>query len=1054
MGEEDYGLEVLQGVSTGIGVFDVTGDVIEMKFLNDGYYQMVGQGRDERKQFFGNGVVGAINPEDRPGLLKEAKAAIKEGREFTYRFRVLNGKGNYVWVGIRANHKPLSDVTERFYAAYYNVDDLISQQERLRRYSEERDEILDSIPGGVAIFSMVNGQLRLNYTNAGFFELHHGSREFLLGKSLNPVTWLLPEDQELFKKEFEAVQSGKKAEGDVAYRVTGEDGKIHWVNNQFRPAYVENGVPFFYASFTDLDAQKEAEEERSKTRQMYEAAVEEGQLVVWEFDIVNHTLTMADNDFTSYDYRKFGLPKSLGNVPSSLVPFIDEAYVKDFLAMYRAIEAGAPKASCEVWYKLEKGKEPRCEKISYTTVFDDKGHPIKAYGIGQNITARKRDEEGYDRIRHQVMGKLSDAVSSTQLNLSRNLYLEGYSPYPHVQAALAKTTADEHFAAAAASISDPAIKRQILAEFKCSFLLSLFERGIDQLTRTYPILSSKGELLWIRTNLTMMQNPHTGEIEAISLSNDVTIEKQNEEILAHLANQSLDFIGVIDLANQRYLMEDGAWKCQEIKQGETMDYQAVQHLLADKYLSDNEKEFFLSATDLNRLVALLKEQSQYILPYDFKDESGILKKQLTFSFLGEEQKRILVVQSDVTEAYKKDQERIKALELAKTKADEANRAKSEFLSQMSHDIRTPLNGIIGMSYLASEQENPPKTQDCLKKIDTSSKYLLSLINDILDMSKAESKAIELHPEPYSLNEFQAYVDSLIKPLCQAKEQTFTLKVDASHATLMPVADKLRSNQVIFNLLSNAVKYTPEGGHIAYTVILKDEGKNQCHITHIVADDGIGMSKEFLKHLFQPFTQENRVISSEAHGTGLGLAIVKKLVDAMGGTIEVKSAIGKGSTFTLNFVFPAVPAGSFKEKAAFPSMPSESHLEHLRGKRILLCEDNALNQEIMKAILSEKGMEVVVAGDGELGVHIFDISSPAYFDAILMDIHMPKMDGYEATRHIRLLSREDAKSIPIIAMTADAFAEDVQKALDAGMNGHIAKPVDPRALFQSLLSFLS
>jgi signal transduction histidine kinase len=973
MGEEEYGLEVLQGVGTGIGVFDLTGDVVEMKFLNDGYYQMVGQARGDRTNFFGIGTLGAILADDRPGLLKEAHASIAEKRPFSYRFRVLTGEGKYVWIGIKANHQKLNASTERFFAAYYNVDDLMTKQDRLERYSSERDRILDQIPGGVAIFSANReGVVRLVYTNPGFYTLHHASREFLLTKSGNPVNWLIAGDQSLFLEELQEVQSGKKEEGNVAYQVLGEDGLSHWVNNQFRPAYVENGVSYFYASFTDLDAQKEAEDERLKTKQMYESAVEESQLVVWEFDIVNHRIIMAENEFTAYDYRKFGLPKVIDNAPQALLPYIDDAYIEPFLAMYRAIENGKPKASCEVWYKLGIGKEPRCERISYTTVYDQKGHPIKAFGIGQNITARKRDEEGYQRIRSQMMGKLGDAVSSTQLNLSRNLYLEGISPYPAVEEALRTKTADEHFIATAASITDPTMREQLLNEFNCSFLLALFERGVDQLTRVYPIVSSKGEPMWIRTNLTMMQNPHSGEIEAISLSNDVTQEKLNEEILAHLANQGFDFIGIIETGTQHFLMEDGAWKCANLKRGEKVDFTEIQGQLIKDHISENERDFFQNATSLKAIEDNIAAHGQYIVSYDFIDEGKLLKKQLAFSYLAGEKKRILVVQSDITESYRKDQERMKILEEAKARADEANRAKSEFLSQMSHDIRTPLNGIIGMSYLASEQTNPPKTQDCLKKIDTSSKYLLSLINDILDISKAESKKIELHLEPYPFEEFRSYIDSLIKPLCLSKDQHFSLEATALPADLVPVADKLRCNQIIFNLLSNAVKYTPEGGHITYSISQKEIAPRRVEIVHRVQDDGIGMSKEFQALLFQPFTQENRLVNSEAKGTGLGLAIVKKLVDVMGGTVEVESRAGKGSCFIVTLRFDAVPAKEVASKAKVLAAPTHRQELSLKAKRILLCEDNALNQEIVKAILSEKAIEVVVAGDGKAGLELFAI----------------------------------------------------------------------------------
>ena len=382
----------------------------------------------------------------------------------------------------------------------------------------------------------------------------------------------------------------------------------------------------------------------------------------------------------------------------------------------------------------------------------------------------------------------------------------------------------------------------------------------------------------------------------------------------------------------------------------------------------------------------------------------------------------------------------------RAQADAANAAKSDFLSRMSHDIRTPLNGIIGMTYIAREQDNPPRTADCLYKIDTSSKFLLGLVNDVLDMSKAESGKIELHPEPYCSSTFFDYLDSVIMPLCREKDIKFV--VDAKPVTeVLPLIDPLRINQVFFNLLSNAVKFTPEGGTVTYRLRehLTDEGK--LALDGEVCDTGIGMSEEFQKVLFDPFTQEARVDNSETRGTGLGLAIVKKLLDLMGCTISVKSRPGEGTVFSLHGEFDCVPAegcGGAPERSAFSGGAMS-----LAGRHVLLCEDHPLNQEIAKTLLGEKGVIVSVAEDGRRGVAGFAESAAGFYDAILMDIRMPVMDGYEAARRIRALDRPDAKTVPIIAMTADAFADDVQKCLDAGMNGHIAKPIDPEKLYASL-----
>jgi signal transduction histidine kinase len=385
-------------------------------------------------------------------------------------------------------------------------------------------------------------------------------------------------------------------------------------------------------------------------------------------------------------------------------------------------------------------------------------------------------------------------------------------------------------------------------------------------------------------------------------------------------------------------------------------------------------------------------------------------------------------------------------------ANAATAAKTEFLSRMSHDIRTPLNGIIGMTFFANKEDNPPATKEYLAKIDTSSKFLLGLVNDILDMSKVESNRVELRAEPYTFGMLANYLNAVIVPLCENKGISFVrdLQPDPDHT---PLIDSLRGNQIIFNLFSNAVKYTPEGGTILFRFHQKmlPDGKVQIHME--ITDNGVGMSEDFQKVLFEPFTQENRDDASDKRGTGLGLAIVKKMAELMGGTISVESKEGKGTTFLLDGSFECI------SNDQLPKNEKLTRSEHfssgiLKDKRVLVCEDHPMNQEIIRKLLENESMIVEIAGDGADGVKKFSSSEEGTYDVILMDIRMPNVNGYEATKIIRSLNRADAKTVPIIAMTADAFAEDIRKCLDAGMNEHIAKPIDPLQLVDVLVRFLS
>lgn len=386
-----------------------------------------------------------------------------------------------------------------------------------------------------------------------------------------------------------------------------------------------------------------------------------------------------------------------------------------------------------------------------------------------------------------------------------------------------------------------------------------------------------------------------------------------------------------------------------------------------------------------------------------------------------------------------------ALARAKKEAEDANQAKTNFFSRMSHDIRTPLNGIIGMTGIASEQDNPERTRDCLDKIETSGKFLLGLVNDIMDISTAESGKQILHPEPYSYEKFEKYIDAVIKPLCDDRRQTLEIIWNRSEE-IVPVIDVLGINKIYFNLLSNAAKYTQEGGKIEVRIDEEKLSDHQMKIVTHIRDNGIGMSEDFQKILFEPFTREQRDETAQMHGTGLGMSIVRKTIDEMHGRISVKSKLHEGTEFWFEIAVPYVARGS--EVTA--SMPDDMTAKtELKDARLLVCEDNPLNQEIIQAILEEAGCKVTMAENGKKGLNLFAVSTPGYYQAVLMDIQMPVMDGMEAARQIRSLDRSDAKTVPILAMTADVFEESKRAAEEAGMNGYVIKPIDTKALYQML-----
>lgn len=375
--------------------------------------------------------------------------------------------------------------------------------------------------------------------------------------------------------------------------------------------------------------------------------------------------------------------------------------------------------------------------------------------------------------------------------------------------------------------------------------------------------------------------------------------------------------------------------------------------------------------------------------------------------------------------------------------DLASRAKSDFLSRMSHEIRTPMNAIIGMTGIAiQEKQDPVRVEDCLHKIDSSSQYLLSLINDILDMSKIESGKMKLENGIFSMNELLEGVYNLIEAQAREKNIEFTRETVISEEWVM--GDSLHLNQVLINLLGNAVKFTPRGGHIKLKAVQEPAGEGMVKTGFSVQDDGIGVSNENRQRIFRSFEQANDDTSRKYGGTGLGLAISDRLVRMMGGHIALESEENKGSEFSFTLLQTVG-----RKPAEADDRLSEGASAGLEGARILLVEDNELNLEIARTILEMQKCRVESALNGQEGVERFCGSSEGYYDLILMDIRMPVMDGLEAAKLIRASGRPDARTVPIVAMSANAFEEDVKKSLESGMNAHLAKPFQMEDLIRTM-----
>jgi CheY-like chemotaxis protein/nitrogen-specific signal transduction histidine kinase len=453
------------------------------------------------------------------------------------------------------------------------------------------------------------------------------------------------------------------------------------------------------------------------------------------------------------------------------------------------------------------------------------------------------------------------------------------------------------------------------------------------------------------------------------------------------------------------------------------------------------KEFCSSFDNMNDEVTICDKADEFHLKSCLQSpiyEKGIYKGSVCFEknvegyIWSEDIKRLLKEISKVISTY-----------TLKIKADSVSRAKTDFLSRMSHEIRTPMNAITGMASIAkSAIEDRNKVEDCLSKIEYSTKYLISLVNNILDMSKIESGKMTILNQSFDLKKLVQEIDIIMRAQTDAKNIHFVIVENYENNILL--GDELRLSQVLVNILGNAVKFTEEYGEILFKVEQLEQVSNYAVIHFSVKDSGIGISNENINRIFNSFEQAESNIVKEYGGTGLGLSISSNLVRHMGGTLDVKSTYREGSEFFFTIRFELGNVNDITDKN---ELMEDKEKFDFKGKRVLVVEDNSLNMEIEKTLLEMAGCIVEEAKNGREAVDRFEVNPANYYDLILMDIRMPVMDGLEATKLIRTSEKEDARTVPIIATTANAFDEDTKKSMDSGMDGHISKPIEVKHLYE-------
>lgn len=897
------------------------------------------------------------------------------------------------------------------------------------------ETLLNSIPGGIIIVKVVENNIECLYFNEAFAKLSgrtHDELQRYLDSGVNVIDIIYEADRKKFLTSILCkIQSDNKV--DERYRYYTATGNVQWINLVASKIREEDGCPVFYCACTKL----------SDELDLYIKLSDESPVATYVAEKKERRILYANAEW-----------KKIENIPQDMNVIGESVY--ELIPAERIIfsEKEINELTSQAYRQIHIKRNNRYYSLGTKSYLWNDIDAYMVYFVDEteSILKQQKKLEIYQAELKTREEMSQDIIASYQINLTKNRIER--SNFKNNYANSTDDVVNENTSCEAAVeyfiglILSDEVKKEIRNKFSAGSIIMQYHNGKENIDSEVQIVMKDGEIKWVKIVAKILNNPITSEIMEFVYIQDVTESHTIKSIMDKCMHTEYDCIGLINTINGQSMIFNYRNTYDEMKIRKKNLFADEIYTFINNNIVEEERETARKEYALDNIKKQLKKNDNYYFYHNITSniEKGVRRKKIHFQYLDSavNKNEILFMVTDVTDIYEKERKNSERLAKALEEAKQAAKAKSEFLARMSHEIRTPMNAIIGMCEIAKDDVD--KREVIAKEIDQineSGKYLLGLINDILDVSRIENDKFELYTEWCSMYNVVKPIVSMMSPLMKEKNIEFIypnfIKKEKDKEVLCYI-DKMRVQQMIINLLNNAYKFTKPGGKITWKIENINVDDKTAKERIVISDTGCGMSKEFVQKIGEPFMQERNEFSSELIGTGLGLYIVKKIVDAMGFTMKIESELGKGTTFIIETEY------SYKYNE-----DDENQLENsnVSGMRVLLVEDNEINREIAQTLLEREKIIVETAVEGKEAVEAFEKSDLGYYDAILMDIQMPVMDGLEATRTIRKLNKADAKTIRIFAMSANAFESDIKASIDAGMNAHLTKPIEMEKVLEEI-----